>query len=161
MPLQKKTATELGFKVGDLFTYVGGRMDELRHGDTVKLYQDDGTKHPYFTNESKGLDYQVCVSFDELEVLNKTLATLSVGDILSHTSWGTPSQCMILVVLAPGIYLLSEDDEFNVAGGLMTTKELEDGGYTIKQDISAGTREITMAEVVDKFGENVVIKKED
>ncbi len=158
MPLPEgKTAKELGFKVGDKFR-VTAPDEEDDKGLIVTLDHDDGTTCPYF-EDPDGEDR--CFRFNELEPFEKTLEHLSEGDVvIADADEGCTGEHKILAALPNGVYLLSSGDDFDEAGDWMTAQELKAGGYVVKQDASGSPREVTMADVVAKFGENVVIKKE-
>lgn len=100
-------------------------------------------------------------SCDKWEMAEKTLSTLSVGDIVIRQSFlSGKSENKVLAVLAPGLYVLSQNDNFDSAYAIFTVYDLEENEYTIKDATPSAPREVTMAEVTEKFGENVVIKKE-
>lgn len=79
MYYQRKTAKELGIKVGDQFRVVRKSSDEdgdnLPIGTLIKLTCDDDTDLPYFSELGSKEDDECCLYFDQLEPYNVTNTT--------------------------------------------------------------------------------------
>lgn len=88
MHYQRKTAKELGLKIGDQFRVnncdEGDSLDGTKVGDVIYLSEDDNTHCPYFKHVNNkaceiGPDCLHCLYFDQLEPYNVTNA-INKGD---------------------------------------------------------------------------------
>lgn len=151
---KEKTAKELGFKAGDKFRVV--EENNFAEGTILTLIKDYKSCCPLFRDERGAQDYEY---LSYLEPLEKSLDTLEKGDLLEDKLYGDLYK--VLGVLEDLVFLSSpiNHDNYNQT---FTTTELKNDGWQLHQPNTPKTpREVTMAEVIEKFGEDVVIKKEE
>jgi hypothetical protein len=64
-------AKQAGVKVGDRFRVINDRHDGATVDEIVWLVQDDNTKYPYFSRTGKGGEADLCLRFEDLELIEE------------------------------------------------------------------------------------------
>ncbi|WP_064256347.1 hypothetical protein [Rhodococcus sp. HS-D2] len=150
------------YKVGDKVRVIAthgcraGKKGEVLTINSVGGYLP-GDRELRF-EESRGYCYE---SGDHLELCEKTLDNLVVGDILIDDDG---DECKVIDVL-PNSVLLSDHRNHDQAFSFYSIAELEADGWTVKQDspIEAVT-ELSVADIEEKLGlesGTLRVKKDD
>ena len=145
-----KNAEQLGVRVGDKFKVLVAN-EFFKVGEVIELVSDDGSKNPWF-KKANGGGHHPCY-LDRLEPLPHTLETLRRGDFVLDDD-GDPRK--ILADL-PGVYLISEHNDHDVADGWYTAVELKRDGYTVPESTEPDKIEIegqyyTIGEIKEALG---------
>lgn len=153
MSTERKTATELGFKIGDQFVienYGNAGTTPDNTGRVVTLTEDDDTLCPYF--QAKDNNETFCLHFNGLKPL-PSMEHLRVGDIITYVD-GVESR----VFAAQGeLVALSEDDNFKKYDNWYAIPKLIEMGWKVKSDEEV--KELTVADVEKLVGSKVKIVK--
>ncbi len=122
-------------KVGDKIRITKERSDKhIGEVGTVVSIVDGFTIIKVDFPTDKGFKMSSVFDDDDWEMAENTLHTLQEGDILINED---DEAAKVLAVIRPGLYVLSAIYNLEHSGQIFTAKELEDNGYTIKQETEA------------------------
>lgn len=151
------------YKVGDICEVVNpnkcGTFYGLRSvAKYVKITEVDGDyRYDILDDRKRKLTACSCCFRDsDLKLAVETLENLDEGDTVYNTDG---EERRVLFTLRPGLYVMSRTSDNNAASGIYTAAELKKYEYALREAEPA--KEVTMAEVCEKFGYDVKIKKED
>ena len=137
------------FKIGDQVRVIK-EHDYFEIGEILTVDEDDFP--PRCISEKTGKRW--AVSENKLELVEKTLDTLEVGDVLVDKDG---SECQVLGVCGRVIFL-SLFNDFDMAGDYYTKEELKSRGYKLKQPDQPQTpKQMTHAEIEEALGYRVEI----
>lgn len=157
MANERKTATELGFKVGDKFKVIdagqAGTEASWAEGKIFILNRDDDTRCPYFRIEGSTNEY--CLYFAGLERI-AAMDNLRPGDTIVN-SFG--EMCRVLAATGE-LVALSNNNEFDSFDNWYLSSTLSDCGWNVRLEESEEVKELTVADVEKLVGSKVKIVKE-
>lgn len=147
--MEHKTATELGYKVGDRFRVArevfGYNLCGTSIGQEIVFSEDDGSTIPYFQSESSGDRRQYCLCFAQLDPI---------------TTNGENITMSVSVQEIQDLKLSDDDRLLHEAGFINRDGSLTDAGKevvtyktfvnTVKNDLVADVKAINKAKAAKK-----------
>ncbi len=177
----KKMARE--FKKGDKVKVIAGDYHVTTVGTTWLVDDPNDGGKVIIHNGAGGMRFWLPREHLAL-VSAKTLEDLGVGDVVEKTkeehsgpythTWsmnvnlayyvtevtGLGSKRTVLAILSPGVYALSKGGQQDSFGEIMTAKDLERKGYTVKGAQDEAVK-MTVSDIAKKLGHEVEIIKEN